>query len=197
MKAKNIILFLILHATVIVVAAQDKTLPYYEIPATPENFTAGNVAARMVDGLGFRFYWATEGLRPENLSFKPGAEARTTQQTIEHIYEMSTIILNSTKHVANVPQPEVKLDFVEIRKRTLLNLKEASDRLRAASDQDMRDFKIIFIQGDKSAEYPFWNQLNGPLADCMWHVGQIVSFRRSSGNPFTDKISLFSGRVMN
>lgn len=196
MKNKILLLF-ILQLSWITAKAQDKTLPYYEIPPTPENFTGGNVAARMVDGLGFRFYWATEGLRPEDLSFKPGTEARTTQQTIEHIYEMSTIILNSTKHVANVPQPEVKLDFVEIRKKTLLNLKEASDRLRAASDQDMRDFKIIFIQGDKSAEYPFWNQLNGPLADCLWHVGQIVSFRRSSGNPFTEKISLFSGKVTN
>ena len=32
------------------------TLPYYyEIPAAPEMYSAANVIARMVDGLGFRY----------------------------------------------------------------------------------------------------------------------------------------------
>jgi hypothetical protein len=46
-------------------------LPYYEIPDYPESYTAGAVAARMLDGLGFRYYWATEGLRDEDLVFRP------------------------------------------------------------------------------------------------------------------------------
>ena len=33
-------------------------------------------------------------------------------------------------------------------------------------------------------EYPFWSLLNGPIADMIWHVGQVVTFRRSLGNPF-------------
>lgn len=37
--------------------------------------------------------------------------------------------------------------------------------------------------------------LNGPIADALWHVGQVVSFRRSSGNPFNSKVSVFSGKV--
>ena len=36
--------------------AQDKSLPYYQIPSYPETYTAANVAARMVDGVGFRYY---------------------------------------------------------------------------------------------------------------------------------------------
>src|SRR5690242_15943773 len=83
--------------------AQKKPLSYYEIPPAAESFTAGTVASRMVDGLGFRYYWATEGLRPEDLSFKPSKDARTSEETIAHIYEMSILILNATTKTPNVP----------------------------------------------------------------------------------------------
>ena len=41
--------------------SQEK-LPYYQIPEPSTEYTAGTSASRMVDGLGFRFFWATEGL---------------------------------------------------------------------------------------------------------------------------------------
>jgi hypothetical protein len=176
-------------------SAQDEPLPYYEIPSYPESYTAGAVAARMIDGLGFRFYWATEGLREEDLAFKPGDDARTSLETIAHIYDMSFMILNATTHTVNDPQQRPVLPFDGMRKRTLENLKNASDRLRESTDEDMDGFKILFKREDSVAEFPFWNNINGPIADCLWHAGQIVSFRRSSGNPFTDKVSLFSGKV--
>jgi hypothetical protein len=176
-------------------AAQDKGLPYYEIPSYPENYSAGSVAARIVDGLGFRFYWATEGLRPEDLDFKPNPEARTTEETVGHIYGMSIIILNATIRKINATGRHKKLSFAEMRKRTLENLKAASDNLRASSTKDLKDYKAMFEQQDKIVELPFWNLLNGPIADCLWHVGQIVSFRRSSGNPFSERVDVFRGMV--
>ena len=42
---------------------------------------------------------------------------------------------------------------------------------------------------------PFWNQLNGPIEDAVWHSGQIVVFRRASGNPISKKISVSTGKV--
>jgi hypothetical protein len=176
--------------------SQDKTLPYYEIPPQPDSFTAGGVASRMVDGLGFRFYWATEGLRPEDLSYKPGNDTRTAEETITHIYEMTLIILNSTSNTPNIRDDnKPKLSFPEMRKGALENLKKASENLRGKSDAEMNNLKITFKRGDAVQEYPFWNQINGPIADCLWHVGQVVSFRRASGNPFTDKVSVFTGTV--
>ena len=71
-------------------------LPYYQIPDYPENYTAETVAARMVDGLGFRYYWATEGLRETDLNYRPGDEARTSKETLQHIYELTKIIVNTT-----------------------------------------------------------------------------------------------------
>ena len=45
--------------------------PLNEIPASPENATSGNIIARMVQGLGYRYYWATKNLRIEDLSYRP------------------------------------------------------------------------------------------------------------------------------
>ncbi len=188
MKSIIIVLSTILVSPLV---AQDKSLPYFELPAYPETFTGGAVASRMVDGLGFRFYWATDGLRPADLSYRPNADARTSLETIEHIYGLSQMILSALKMTANSSGSNTKLTFAELRKAVLQNLKAASDKLRVSSDQDMKDFKISF----NGQEYPFWNQLNGPIADCLWHVGQVVSFRRSSGNPFSNKVEVFTGAV--
>lgn len=39
----------------------------YEIPPAPTKVQGTTVLARLVEGLAFRFYLATEGLRPEDL----------------------------------------------------------------------------------------------------------------------------------
>jgi hypothetical protein len=170
-------------------------LPYYEMPPASDAYTAGAVASRMVDGLGFRFYWATEALRTEDLSFKPGEHSRTTLQTIEHIYEMSIILKNATTQTINTSTQNVPLPFSEMRKAILENLKTASDILRSSKDDQLISYTLKIKRGEQVTEYPFWNQLNGPVADCLWHVGQIVSLRRLSGNPFSEKVNVFSGTV--
>ena len=171
-------------------------LPYREIPAYPEAYTAGNVAARVVDGLGFRYYWATEGLRPEDLTFQPNKDGRTSLETITHIYDLSVTIVNATKKAVNdntVKKPA--LTFEEMRRKTLDNIKTASAILKKCTDKEMGEFKIVFKCEKGITEYPFWNQLNGPIADALWHTGQVVSFRRGSGNPFNSKVSVLSGKV--
>lgn len=165
-------------------------LPYYEIPDYPETYTPGSVVSRMLDGLGFRYYWATEGLTENDLNFKPSQDARTCDETIDHIYGLSKVIVNATLNKSNEGSDEVNdMTFLEKRKRTLQNIKQASDILR--SSDDISQFKLIF--GER--EFPFWNNLNGPIEDAVWHCGQIVSFRRSSGNPYNSKASVFSGKV--
>ena len=176
---------------------ESNDLPYYEIPEYPDKYTAGTVAARLVDGLGFRYYWATEGLRDEDLGFKPNEEARTILETIDHILGLSKVIVNATVKVVNEQDEGKELTFPELRKQTLMNIKKAADILRTCSDKDFYDFKIIFAGTQGNSEFPFWNNLNGPIADAIWHCGQIVSLRRSSGNPFNSKVSVFNGRLRN
>ncbi len=173
-----------------------KELPYYQIPEYPEKYTAGSVAARMVDGLGFRYYWATEGLRTEDLAYKPSKEGRKCEETINHIFGLSNVIVNATTETVNdrsIKRPE--LTYEEKRKKTLENFKKASDILRVS--KDLTKFKMIFKDKNGSSEFPFWNEINGPIADAIWHTGQVVLMRRASGNPFNSKVSVLAGKLRN
>lgn len=180
------------------VCAQEKpssNLPYYEIPAYPETYTAGTVAARILDGLGFRYYWATEGLRKEDLSYKPSAEARSTEETLVHIYQLTWAIANTAKKLPVEFNPP-KFSFEELRRKTLENIKTASDILKATKENDLNETKMIFKRPTGTSEFPFWNLLNGPIDDALWHVGQVVSFRRSSGNPFSSNANVLVGKLV-
>ncbi|HMP31682.1 MAG TPA: hypothetical protein PKD85_18920, partial [Saprospiraceae bacterium] len=76
-------------------------LPYRAIGDYPATFTNENLLARMIDGLGFRFYWATEGLRNEDLKYKNTEDARTSEETIDHILGLTKMIVNCVKNQAN------------------------------------------------------------------------------------------------
>lgn len=178
------------------IIAQDASeLPYYQIPDYPEKYTAETVAARMVDGLGYRYYWATEGLTEENLAFKPSEKGRTIDETLDHILGLTNTLANAAKKQPNIRSGEKKeLTFDEKRRKTLENIKTASDILRSAKEGEIEEFLVIFQRGEQTSEYPFWNMLNGPLADALWHVGQVVSHRRTAGNPLNPKVSVFRGK---
>lgn len=172
--------------------AQD-ALPYREIQDTPESYTAGTVASRLVDGLGFRYYWATEGLRSEDLQFRPNEEARTSGETIDHILGLSKVIRNTVlKQSANFSGYTEPTTFEEKRKQTLENIRLASEGLKGSTGKDLEEYNIVF---GPSATFPFWNLINGPISDALWHVGQVVSFRRSSGNPFNSNVRVLAGTV--
>ena len=187
---KNIITLFALLATFSSFAQEyyETDLPYYEVPDYPEEFTAGTMAARMVDALGFRYYWATDSLTDKDLAYKANEDGRSTEETIKHIYDLSRIIVNSTLKEPNTRVDE-DLTYEEMRAKTLINLKTAADILRTSDD--ISQYKIIF--GEQ--EFPFWNQVNGPIADAIWHCGQIVIYRRTTGNPINSKVSHFSGKV--
>ncbi len=63
---------------------------YHSMPATPDEITAVNIICRMLAGMGFRFYWATEELKEESYAFKPCEGARSIGETVEHIWDLLT-----------------------------------------------------------------------------------------------------------
>ena len=166
-------------------SAQD--LPYYQIPDAPENFTAGTVAARTIDALGFRYYWATEGLRSEDLTYKPNKEGRSTGETVDHIYGLSKMILKTTSLKVDEDKNQ-ELTFEQKRKQTLENFKKASDILKNATD--LKEHELVF---NEKFKLPFWNAINGPITDAIWHSGQIVVMRRTSGNPMPKGVNVLMG----
>jgi len=203
MKASLILLVISFIIPLASIAQNEKTmdelnaeLPYYQIPDYPEKYTAATTAARMIDGLGFRYYWATESLREEDLNFKPNDDARTVLETLDHIHGLSRVIVNAAKKEPNIRGGEKpEYTFEQLRKMTLENLKEASDLLKSNPEKSLAEYDLIFKRSETTSEYPFWNLINGPIADAIWHVGQVVSFRRSSGNPLHPKVSVFQGKL--
>ena len=63
----NIIIFALVIFTEMSAMGQS-TLPFSEIPDYPDSYTPGTVMGRLIDGLGFRYYWATEGLSENDLN---------------------------------------------------------------------------------------------------------------------------------
>ncbi|MEM0992357.1 MAG: hypothetical protein AAGI49_04930 [Bacteroidota bacterium] len=194
---KNYLLTLLLFlgiTTIMQAQSNDSALPYEQIPTAPDTYNACTMAARMIDGLGFRYYWATEGLRANDLGFRPNETARTMAETLDHIHGLCRVVSNAVEQLPNErTATSTPLSFEEQRAETLHMLKEASDLLRASDPKDIETFNIVFKRGDDESAFPFWNLINGPLADAIWHVGQVVSFRRSAGNPMDARVSVFHG----
>ncbi len=171
-------------------------LPYFQIPEYPETTDANNILARMIDGLGFRYYWVTEGLRSEDLSYLPGNEGRSSEETLEHIYGLSKMILNAISGFPNIrPSEEEKMDFEKMRVATLNNFKKASDKVKSDDPSNVENYEVIFQRAEKTSKFPVFNLINGPITDAIYHCGQIVSFRRSSGNPVNPFVNVFLGKT--
>ena len=188
------ICLLIIYVFSLNVSSRAQTeLPYKEIPSYPQNYTQGTVISRMIDGLGYRYYWATENLRTSDLDFKPDTLARSTFETMEHIYGLSFLILNASKNQINERRNSVGMTANELRSATLDNLKLASEEIVLVDN--MEELNILFQSSTGRKALPFWHVLNGPLADAIYHTGQIVSFRRTSGNPMNPKVNVFMGKT--
>lgn len=165
-----------------------KTLPFSDIAEYPETYDASSISARMIDALGFRYYWATEGLTEADLNFAPGEDSRSSKETIEHIYYLVTILYNAHFGIVIGPVNPESLSFDDLRSETLTMLEKIKKRLITESP-DLEQLKIIFPQG----ELPYWNLINGPMADAIYHTGQIVVMRRMSGNPINSGVDVLMG----
>ena len=192
-KIKSLILSLIVLTSISSFAQDRDSIDYYyQIPDYPEEYTASAVAARVVDGLGFRYYWGTKGLNESDLKYRPSEGARNIEETIDHILLLTEILAKAVNEELFEGIEVEGLSFEEKRNTTLENIKQASIRLKSSNAEDLNRYDIKFSNG---TQYPFWNLLNGPIADAINHVGQIISFRRTNGNPYNQNLSVLQGKV--
>jgi hypothetical protein len=144
---------------------------YYRIPDHPDHVSGAAVLARMLDGLGFRFYWATEGLRPEDYEFRPAEDTMTIGELVSHVWELMNWVSASA-----LKKPYVKpVEGTVMRTEALKIIHDLRETMLAMSDEDLGRLQI--------RDKPFWNMVNGPFSDALTHTGQINSFRRLAGNP--------------
>ena len=164
-------------------------LPYLTIPNPPEEVTATAVLARLVDGLGFRYRWATEGLREEDYDYQPSPDSMTMKQLLEHIHGLVSWTLQSLS--GNSQSTAKTPTLQEIRSLTLDKIERISAHLVIMNPDKLASLRI----STRSGEHPFWNMVNGPLSDALTHVGQINSWRRLNGNP-VPRHSVFLGKPL-
>lgn len=186
-------IFLVFYLISTSLMSQDK-LPFKTIPGAPDNITTGTSLARMTQGIGFRYYWATEGLSAEDLKYRPSEEAQSMLETIKHIYGLSNMIFNAASGKENIrPLTDIPQNYANLRKATLSFLEDASLLFLNASKEELTLMKVKFNRDGNRSSYPIWNLINGPLSDVLYHTGQIVSFRRTSGNPIAKGVNVFMG----
>ena len=186
-------IILILFLTINTMNSQEK-LPFYEITEIPNEINSTNLMVRMIEGLGFRYHWATENITEKDLKYRPSKDAMSNYETIEHIYDLSNTIYNSSKSLPNIrSQKKTSMDFISLRKETLNNLKLTREVFTSFNDEDLKNVKIIFQGNSGNYEFPIWNLINGPISDAIYHTGQLVSFRRTSGNPIPKGVDVFLG----
>jgi hypothetical protein len=158
----------------------NKGLPFRSIDGYPAQVGGPSVMARLLDGLGFRFYWATEGLTDLEYAFSPGQGCQSIGQLVGHIWGLTNWV-----YLAVFGEGEHRPEGASSQRAHALEmLYELRERLASMDDTAL---EAITIDGR-----PFWHMINGPLADALTHVGQINAFRRLAGNP-TPRAGLFTG----
>jgi len=69
-------------------AAQEKNY-FYQIKEFDKNYSQNAIISRFLHSVGFRYFWATEGLREKDLVYKPSETGINSRETLEHIYGLS------------------------------------------------------------------------------------------------------------
>ena len=190
MRALFFIFLGLYHLTIM-----SQTSEYFkDISEYPTEINNGNIISRMINGLGYRYYWATEKLRENDLRYRPSNDAYSTKETMVHIFTLSKTLYNTTLSKINErPDIDIPSDYENIRNETLQFLEKASKNFSNLNSEELNQMKIKFNRGGTIKSFPIWNLLNGPIADAIYHTGQIVSFRRTTGNPIDSSVNVFMG----
>lgn len=163
-------------------------LPYANIPAPPAEMNGAAFLTRLIDGLGFRFRWATEGMSDADAAFQPAPESMSTVRLCKHLCLLANMIDGAIggEFEADLHKSE---DFQELRGRFLHKLVRIRARAAAMTDAELSAAKV---RHPAKGDFPVWNLISGPLADALTHVGQINGWRRMAGNP-APKTNIFEG----
>lgn len=194
---KNLIL-LFLFINTLAMAQENNTneIPFKTIPEAASSYEAGNLIVRMIEGAGYRYYWATEMLTENDLAFKPSDSGKSTWETLEHLYGLSKMIVNTASNKATIrTEANTPKEWLKLRSETLFHLEVAANIFKEKSPEELNAFNVIFERGGEQSIFPLWNLINGPISDFIYHTGQIVSFRRTNKNPIPRGVNVFMGRT--
>lgn len=161
---------------------------YKTLPKAPEHLSSAKILKRLIDGLGFRYQLATDGLTEIDFNFRPVPSSMNIAEVNTHIFHLSRW---SAKSLGTKLKDKYEIaNFNSTREAILELLHNTAGQLEILSDQELETKEIYLKRTDST--YPFWFLVNGFIADALTHVGQINSWRRMAGNPVA-RISPFTG----
>lgn len=144
-------------------------------PEHPKEISASNAIARMLDGLGFRLYWALHGLRSEDCDYKLCEGAYSIHEIIWHILGLvNWMYMHIYGHEMKRPK-----NIIEQGHQTLRAIEQLRKSFIEMQDKDLGNYKL--------EHRPFWSFINMPISDALHHVGQVAILRRAAGNPVNVK----------
>ena len=153
-------------------------MDYHRIDEYPKRVNAVAVVVRLLDGLGFRFYWATYELDEDDYGFTPAEGGNSVGWMLSHIWGLlNWIYLNIRGE--QTEQPPSKIGQ---RDHVLVLIRMIREEISGMSDERLAEVRIEGL--------PFWHIINGPISDALSHVGQINMARRLMGKP-TPKANVF------
>jgi hypothetical protein len=140
-------------------------------PQEPDELSVSNAIARLIDGLGYRLYWALYGLKEEECEYTLCDGANSIRDILWHILGLvNWVYMHVYGH-----QMTRKPSIIDQGTDTLLALEKLRQTFLEMSDEELTHYKLE----DRS----FWSYINMPLSDALHHVGQVSILRRAAGNP--------------
>ncbi len=143
-------------------------------PEAPQEVSASNAIARMLDGLGYRYYWALNGLSEEDCEYRLCEGAKSICEIIEHVQDLVNWI---HVHICGHDMKRPK-NIIEQGYETLRVIEELRNFFIEMQDEDLGNYKL--------EHRPFWSFINMPISDALHHVGQVALLRRAVGNPVVE-----------
>ena len=140
-------------------------------PPEPQEVSASNAIARMIDGLGYRLYWAMKGLSEEECAYRLCADGKSISEIIWHIFGLVNWVYI---HVYG-RQMERPANIIDQGYEILRVLEELRDHFISIDDSELQRYRL-----DNRS---FWSFINMPISDALSHVGQVRILRRAAGNP--------------
>jgi hypothetical protein len=175
---------------------------YETLPDPPGEPGAVTVLARLLDALAFRYRWAVEGLGPDDLAWTPGKGSMTLGELLLHMRQLVGWVGRNVSAGRDGGEPVVWAEACDrmqdpgpdpaaLTEQILGTIAAIRADLLALGDGGLDVVKLLGSSGPDVR--PFWNAINGPLADFLTHVGQINSWRRLMGN-LPPRADVFRGR---
>lgn len=169
MNLKIVLLFFSFFISALLFGQDNKVqLPYSEIPKYPRKSTTGIVMAKLIDELGYKYYWVTDSLLNDELKYTFNS-SNLPRVLLKSVHQISESIVNCTSE-AEIKQGKKieEFSFADYRINTLLNLKGASNNI---------------IENGEASLFLNWDLFIKSIASSDAYCDQIIQFRENNGNP--------------